>query len=102
MDLQTLQAEATRVADEYERRYGVVIDIDFAALKLAEEVGEFTQALLIAMRRCRPDKYREEDEARRAVAHELADIVGMAFVAAGRAGIDLEQALLEKWVRREV
>ncbi len=102
MDFREIAAEVVRVAREYERRYGVVIDQDFAALKLAEEVGEFTQALLIARRQCRPDKVRPEDEALAAAAAELADVVGMAMVNAHLLGVDLQEALLAKWVRKEV
>lgn len=102
MDFQELQTRIVRVAKDYEERYGVVIDVDFAALKLAEEVGEFTQALLIAQGRCRPDKRRPEEAARQAVAHELADIVGMAIINAHRLGVDLEEAIRQKWLHRPV
>ena len=99
MDFRALQDEVTRVAREWEATHGVTIDVDFAALKLAEEVGEFAQALLIATRRCRPDKGRPDGEAWAAVAHELADVVGMAIFTARLLGIDLEEALRKKWLR---
>jgi NTP pyrophosphatase (non-canonical NTP hydrolase) len=102
MDFQELQARVLDHARAYSAKYGLLIDEDFALLKLCEEVVELAQAVLIARGRCRAEKCRPEAEARAAVAYELADIVGMAVVAADRLGIDLEKALAMKWLQKDV
>jgi NTP pyrophosphatase (non-canonical NTP hydrolase) len=102
MDFQELQDRVLEHARAYSDKYGVVIDEDFALLKLCEEVGELAQAVLIARGRCRAEKCKPEAEARGAVAYELADIVGMAIVAADRLGIDLERAMALKWLQKDV
>jgi NTP pyrophosphatase (non-canonical NTP hydrolase) len=102
MEFKELQARVLRRAEKYSQHYGVTIDQDFAVLKLCEEAGEFAQALLIARNKCRPDKVRAEAEARAALAHELADIIGMAIINAHLLGIDLEEAMNGKWLSDEV
>jgi NTP pyrophosphatase (non-canonical NTP hydrolase) len=102
MDFQELQDRVLEHARAYSAKYDVVIDEDFAILKLCEEVGELAQAVLIARGRCRPEKCLPPDEAKAAVAYELADIVGMAIVAADLLGIDLGKAMALKWLQKEV
>jgi NTP pyrophosphatase (non-canonical NTP hydrolase) len=102
MDFHELQARVLQHARDYSAKYGVAIDADFALLKLCEEVGELAQAVLIARGRARPDKCRSPQEAKTAIAYELADIVGMAIVAADLLGIDLEQAMSLKWLQKDV
>jgi len=102
MDFQELQQRVLDHARAYSAKYGVVIDEDFALLKLCEEVGELAQAVLIARGRARPDKAKPPAEAKAAVAYELADIVGMAIVAADLLGIDLERAMNLKWLQTDV
>ena len=102
MDFQELQGRVLDHARDYSAKYGVLIDEDFALLKLCEEVGELAQAVLIARGRARPEKWKPAEEAKEAVAFELADIVGMAIVAADRLGIDLERAMTLKWLQKEV
>lgn len=102
MDFKFIQQAVIANADEYEERFKVKIDKEFAMLKLYEEVGEFTQAVLIHERRCRPEKYLDPERSREEVAKELADVVGMAIVNAHRQGIDLEAALQKKWIKNRV
>ena len=102
MDFQELQARVLDHARAYSAKYGVVIDEDFALLKLCEEVGELAQAALIARGRGRPEKRKPPDEAKAAVAYELADIVGMAIITADLLGIDLERAMELKWLQKDV
>ena len=102
MDFQELQARVLEHARGYSAKYGVVIDEDFALLKLCEEVGELAQAALIARGRARREKCKPPAEAKADLAYELADIVGMAIVAADLLGIDLERAMAMKWLQKEV
>lgn len=97
MTFNEIQQGIMKVAESYSSKYGITIDQDFALLKLYEEVGEFAQSVLIHRKKSRPEKYATEQETKEMVAHELADIVGLAIINANLFGIDLQQALEDKW-----
>ena len=99
MEFNDLQNKVYNNAVEYWEKYDVLIDEEFSLIKLFEEVGEFSQALLIHKRKSRPEKFLPEEESMRDVAHELADVVWMAIVNAKVLWIDLEKALKEKWIK---
>ena len=101
MDFNLIQRAVIANADEYEKRFNVKIDKEFALLKLVEEVGEYMQAILIHERRSRPEKFLDPARSKEEVAKELADVVGMAIVNAHLQGIDLEAALKMKWIKTE-
>ncbi|MDP3997287.1 MAG: MazG nucleotide pyrophosphohydrolase domain-containing protein [bacterium] len=98
MEFKKLQKEILANAKMYEEKFNLEIDEEFSVLKLAEEMGEFYQALLIHRKKCRPEKYLPTSESEQALAHELADIFGMVIVTADRLNIDLEEALNKKWL----
>ena len=100
MDFKELQAGVVKNARLYGEEYNIKIDEDFALLKLYEEVGEFAQAVLIHRKQSRPEKHVTEEISRQELAKELSDIVGVAMLNADLLGVDLEQTLLEKWVKR--
>ncbi|MFA5916711.1 MAG: hypothetical protein WC850_00570 [Candidatus Gracilibacteria bacterium] len=97
MEFKELQEKIVANAISYGKRYNVEIDEDFALLKLYEEVGEYTQAVLIHRRKSRPEKFLSEEKSKEELAKELADVVGMAMVNAHLFGIDLEEAFTKKW-----
>ncbi len=99
MDFNFIREAVLENADDYEKRFGVKIDKEFALLKLVEEVGEYMQAVLIHERKCRPEKFLDPEASKDEVAKELADVVGMAIVNAKLQGIDLEAALGKKWMK---
>lgn len=99
MEFSSLYMKVVQNALDYWEKYSITIDQEFALMKLMEEMGEFTQALLIQKRKSRPEKFLPDVEAKEDVAKELADVVGMAFVNAHILGIDLEQALRTKWIK---
>jgi NTP pyrophosphatase (non-canonical NTP hydrolase) len=101
MDFKELQEKVVKNAMDYGQRHNIKIDEDFALIKLYEEVGEFTQAILIHRQKCRPKKYVSEEVSKAELAKELADVVGMAIVNAHLLGIDLEQAIDKKWINKE-
>ena len=84
----------------YGKEYGVTIDKNFTMLKLQEEVGELAQAVLIHEKKSRPEKFLPEAESKHALAEELADVVGMAMSVAYNYDINLEQAIVDKWIER--
>lgn len=102
MTLKKLQEGIIKVARTYCERYGVAVDQDLAVLKLYEEVGEFAQAVLIHRRKCRPEKYVTDQESKKMLADELADIVGLAMINAHLFEIDLEKAIEEKWLSERI
>ena len=101
MEFKTLQDGVINNATKYGKKYNVKIDEDFALIKLYEEVGEFSQAVLIHRKKSRPEKHVAENISKKEVAKELADVVGMAIVNAHLLGIDLEEAIDKKWISRE-
>jgi NTP pyrophosphatase (non-canonical NTP hydrolase) len=100
MTFQEMQDGVMRVAETYRQRYGVVVDQDFAFLKLYEEVGEFAKAVLIHRKKSKPEKHTTEEESKEMLASELADIIGLAIINANLLGIDLERAIEEKWLSK--
>jgi len=102
MDFKLIQDAVLANADDYEKKYGVKIDKEFALLKLVEEIGEYMQAILIHERRSRPEKFLPPAESKKEVGKELADVVGMAIVNARLQGIDLEEALRHKWIKDRI
>lgn len=101
MEFKEVHKKVVENAIRYGEKYNVVIDEDFALIKLYEEVGEFSQAVLIHRKKSRPEKYVDESVSKRELAKELADVVGMAMVNAHLLGIDLEEAIDKKWISRE-
>jgi NTP pyrophosphatase (non-canonical NTP hydrolase) len=61
MEFQELQSKIIENALKYGEKYHIKIDEDFALLKLFEEVGEFTQAVLIHRKKSRPEKFVPEE-----------------------------------------
>jgi NTP pyrophosphatase (non-canonical NTP hydrolase) len=100
MEFQELQRLVVANALNYGEKYNVKIDEDFAILKLYEEVGEYSQAILIHRKKSRPEKHLSEELSKEEVAKELADVLGMTIVNAHLLGIDLEKALDKKWIHK--
>ena len=101
MKFKDIQQKVVENAIRYGKEYDVKIDEDFALIKLYEEVGEFSQAVLIHRKKSRPEKYVAESISKRELAKELADVVGMAMVNAHLLDIDLEEAIDKKWISKE-
>ena len=93
MTLKDLQADVLRISDIYAREHAIDRDRDWALLKLQEELGELTKEHLNLTGRARgaPDATALGDEA--------ADVLGMLLIYCDGAGIDLEQAMRDKWLK---
>ena len=101
MELKEIQDQiAKRFVSNLERDK-IEISNDYLMIKISEEVGEFMQSYLIHKKKCRPEKFVSEEESKKEMAKELADVVGIAFVLSSQLDIDLEEALLKKWITRE-
>lgn len=101
MEFKELREKVLKNARRYEEEFSLILDQDFALLKLYEEVGEFAQSILIHRKKSRPEKHVDEAVSKEMVAEELADILGMVIVNADRLGIDLESAIVGKWIDRK-
>ena len=102
MNFKLLTQKILKCAFDYSKRHNIEFTPEFAAIKLNEEVGEFNQSLLIHQHQCRKSKYTDSKVSKRKLGYELADVIGMALVNAKIHGIDIEKALDEKWIHREI
>lgn len=101
MELKQLQEDASKVFIKNLKRDSIKLDEDYLILKLTEELGEFVQSYLVHKKRCRPEKYKTAKNSKRELAKELADILGLVLVISKTSKINLEEALIKKWVTRE-
>lgn len=93
----------------YARKFGVERDPDWFMLKLAEEVGELTQAFLATTGRTRPREAVSSaagasggpgvpDGGRAALADEVADVLAHVLLLARSQGVDVDAAVRRKWL----
>ena len=97
MELQAIARRIDAISQRYADIYGFERDGDWLMLKLQEEVGELAQAWLAKTGRQR-DKGHSPEERDRRFALELADALGMLLALAEVTGVDLEQAIDDKWL----
>lgn len=96
-----MEQKVVKCAFDYGKRHNLEIDDDFALIKLFEEVGEFAQAVLIHKKKCRTKKRVDHEVSHKELSKELADVIGMTMLNAHLLGIDLEDAIVRKWINRE-
>ena len=101
MELKEIQEQVAAVFLEHLKKDKIVLDDDYLILKIGEEVGELMQAYLVYKKRCRPEKYLSKEAAEIGFAKELADVIGLVFSIATAMGVDLEQAIVKKWISKE-
>ena len=98
VELTELTAAVESISRRYAERFGIDRTDDWFLMKLQEELGELTQVHL-QRRRLARTKGMTPDELDRAFASEVADVLGQLLLLAHHHGIDLEQAMREKWFR---
>lgn len=101
MELKKLQSDAVKVFLKNLKRDNIRVSDDYLILKASEEFGEFIQSYLIHTKRCRPVKYATARQSKKEMARELSDVLGLIFVIAKHLKIDIEEALIKKWITRE-
>jgi len=94
--LKELAAAFERASEKYSEAYGIARSDEWLMLKLQEEMGELTQMWMKLSGHGRR-KGLGEEELRRAVADETADLFGMVMLFAHRHDIDLAAAIKRKW-----
>lgn len=100
MEFKDLQAKILETELSYGKKFGIDIDEDYTLLKLYEEMGELSQAILINRKKCRPEKYPGPEVAKEKLAEEMADVLGLLVTNAKLLDIDIEKALEKKWLGR--
>lgn len=101
MEIKKLQKQACGVFLNNLKRDKIKLSKDYLLLKLTEELGEFIQSYLQHNKRCRPAKYLSHQISDIEMKKELSDVLGLIFVIAEIHKIDLEEALIKKWITRE-
>lgn len=101
MTFTDLQNKIVKRAFAYGKENKISIDSDFSILKLYEEVGEFTQALLIHNKKSRPSKHVSEKDSHQLVSQELADVLCLTILNAYLLKVDLEEAIKKKWLSKK-
>jgi len=101
MEIKQLQKKASKVFLDNLDRDDIKVSDDYLLLKLTEELGEFTQSYLVHKKRCRPAKYQGTQISKKELSKELSDVLGLILVIAENMKIDVEEALVKKWITRE-
>jgi len=101
MEIKKLQKKASKVFLDNLIRDDIKVNDDYLLLKLTEELGEFTQSYLVHKKRCRPAKYISSQKSKKELSKELSDVLGLILVIAEELKIDVEEALIKKWITRE-
>ncbi|MCX6793252.1 MAG: hypothetical protein NTY12_04475 [Candidatus Falkowbacteria bacterium] len=101
MEFKKLQNNVAKVFLNNLKRDNIKLSDDYLILKLTEELGEFVQSYLMHKKRCRPEKHVSEKESKRLTSKELADVLGLVLVISKNLKIDVEEALVKKWITRE-
>ena len=101
MQVKQLQQKASKVFLDNLKRDKIKVSDDYLVLKLTEELGEFVQSFIVHKKRCRPEKYLSMSKSKRELSKELSDLLGLVLVTAQKMNIDVEEALVKKWITRE-
>lgn len=96
--LQILTEKIKLVRDKYKEEYPEVnMDRDYLPFKITEEWGECLQAYLMLTDRGR-QKGKSKEEIQNDFANEIGDVFGYILLFAENEGIDIEQAISNKWL----
>lgn len=101
MEIKQLQSKISTVLFNNAKRDNIKVGDDYLVLKLTEELGEFVQSYLVYKKRCRPEKYLSQQQSKKELSKELSDVIGLTFGIAQTLNIDVEEALVKKWITRE-
>jgi len=101
MEIKKLQNRIYKIYSDDLKKYKIKTNEDYLALKITEELGEFVQSYLIHKKRCRPEKYLPTPASKKELAKELADVLCLILVITKKLNIDLEEAVVKKWISKE-
>ncbi len=96
--ISSITEKVKRVMSLYLQQYpDIHTDRDHLPLKIGEEWGECLQAYVMLTDRGR-QKGKSKEEIRELLAQEIADVCAYLFLFADREGIDIAQAIEDKWM----
>ncbi len=98
MNLREISEKLGKVSDIYAKKFGIRRDDDWFVLKIQEELGELSAAYLKLTQRARAGEASQESLETN-LKDEIADVVAMTLLFAKHKGIDVEQAIEDKWFR---
>ena len=101
MEFREIESKIAKIFLDYLKKNNITHNDDYLVLKISEELGEFIQSYIIHKKKCRSEKCISCEESKKEMAKELADVVGLAFAISKDFDIDLEEALVKKWISRE-
>lgn len=94
--IKDLTVIARNVVDSYGRVFDVDVTPEWLVMKLQEELGELVSDFLVLHGQNR--KSLPDDEARKAFADELADVLCFTLLLAQDYDVDIAQAVRDKWM----
>jgi len=98
MNLNEISKKLGQVSDVYAEKFGIHRDDDWFVLKIQEELGELSSVYLKLTQRARVGE-ATKTELDKNLRDEIADVVAMTLLFAKHRGIDVEQAIENKWFR---
>ncbi len=98
MNLKEIEEKLKRVSDVYAEKFKIKRDQDWFILKIQEELGELSSAHLKLTERARTGE-QTDVELQKNLRDEIADVIAMTMLFAHHKGIDVEQALKDKWFK---
>lgn len=98
MNINEVTSKLTTISDLYAKRFSVNRTDDWYLIKLQEELGELCAAFLKISNRGRTQNQSQED-LRKNLEDEFADVVAMTLLFAKSQDIDVEKALKGKWFK---
>ena len=101
METKQLQDKISKIFLDNAKRDNIKISDDYLILKLTEELGEFVQSYIVHKKRCRPEKYLSPQESKKELSKELSDVLCLIFAISEKLNIDIEEALVKKFVTKE-
>lgn len=96
MNIKEITEWLQKVSDGYADRFNIKRDTDWFVLKIQEELGELVSTHLKLTDRGR----REDEEPGKLLQNledEIADVIAMTLLFARHKGIDVEEAIRNKW-----
>lgn len=96
MQFSEIQRLVEANAERYAKKHSIEMNREYLLLKLMEETGEFAEALLVCDKQCRAEKHLSDEQARDQLEAELADVLNIVILLAGKLKVDLLSALDKK------
>jgi len=98
LDIREPEEKVAQVSDVYAKKFEINRDHDWFLLKIQEELGELTSAHLKLSQRARIGT-NSQDDLKKNLKDEIADVLAMTVLYARHRGINIEEALQEKWFK---